>query len=175
MFQKGDLVVYQNMGVCLVKDVTEQDFGGAAGKKPYYLLEPTGARGTIYIPVDTDVFIRPVISAAEAERLIDQIPSIRAEAFHSAALQELTQHYSAAFVSHDCEDLIQLVMSIYAKKRVREQQNQKFGTVDEGFMKRAEELLYGEFAVALGIPREDVPGYIAKRVKAAEKKKPADA
>ena len=33
--------------------------------------------------------------------------------------------------------------------------------MDERYLKRAEELLYGELAVALDIPREEVAGYIA--------------
>ena len=36
--------------------------------------------------------------------------------------------------------------------------------IDERFMRRAEELLFGELAVALGIEREDVPDYIAGRL-----------
>jgi len=37
--------------------------------------------------------------------------------------------------------------------------------VDERFMKRAEELLFGELAAALDIPPESVPGYIEARLK----------
>lgn len=170
MFQTGDLVIYQNMGVCRIADVTVPSFDSA---REYYLLEPLNARGTIFIPVDADVFIRPVISREEAERLIDTIPSIEAEAFGSTALKEITQHYSDALHTHECADLIELVMSIYDKKRVRAEQNQKFGTVDESYMKRAEELLYGEFAVALDMPKEDVRAYIEKRVKLLEKQQQA--
>lgn len=44
-----------------------------------------------------------------------------------------------------------------------ESRKRKFGQVDARFMKRAENLLYGEFSVALGIPFDDVQGYIAGR------------
>ena len=108
--------------------------------------------------------MRPVISREEAESLISMIPSIQAEAFLSRDIQELTAHYSKALHSHDCADLIELVMSIYAKKQYREQQNQKFGTVDENYMRKAEELLYGEFAVALGLAKDQVAPYIESRV-----------
>ena len=36
--------------------------------------------------------------------------------------------------------------------------------IDERFMRRAEELLFGELAVALEIEREDVPAYLAERL-----------
>ncbi|NTW70894.1 MAG: hypothetical protein HGA49_01460 [Eubacteriaceae bacterium] len=55
-------------------------------------------------------------------------------------------------------------MSIYAKKQYLEQQQRKFGAIDEQFIKRGEELLFGELAAALDIPKESVPDYIAGRI-----------
>ena len=57
-------------------------------------------------------------------------------------------------------------MSIYAKKQMVEEQKKKFGSVDERFMKKAEELLFGELSAVLGIPRSEVSKYIASRVDA---------
>ena len=45
-----------------------------------------------------------------------------------------------------------------------------FGQVDDRFMKRAEELIFDEFSVALGIPKDEVSAYIDARVEAAKKK-----
>ena len=107
---------------------------------------------------------RPVISAGEAEALIHLIPSIQAEACHAPTLQALAQHYRTAVQSHDCRDLIELMMSIYAKRRQAEAQKRRLGMVDERYMKQAEQLLHGELAAALGIPMEEVQPYIARRV-----------
>ncbi|MEG2634693.1 MAG: hypothetical protein RSA97_08855, partial [Oscillospiraceae bacterium] len=104
-----------------------------------------------------------------AERLIDLIPTIKAEAYHNQSVQQLTEHYQKAFDSHHCANLIELIMSIYAKKQYVEEQKRKFGLVDSTFMKRAEDLLYGEFSIALGVPKEEVCSYISARVKAVEK------
>lgn len=171
MFQPGDLIIYSQMGVCRVKAITVPSFAVGREAKEYYLLEPGNQTGEIYVPVDAKVFMRPVINKEEADRLIAMIPSMQAEAFHSTAMQELTRHYSEALASHACEDLIELIMSIYAKKQYRQKMNQKFGVVDESYMKRAEQLLYGEFAIALGIPEAQVPGYISRRVKKLETQK----
>lgn len=43
-------------------------------------------------------------------------------------------------------------------------QNRHLGQIDKKFMKRAEDLLYGELAAALDIPREDVLNYIQERL-----------
>ena len=92
------------------------------------------------------------------------IPAIRVEAYHNRDLNQLAEHYKASLSTHDCSDLIELSMSIYAKKQFAEQQKRKFGVVDEKFMKRAEDLLFGELAAALNIPKDQVPEYIAERV-----------
>ena len=85
-------------------------------------------------------------------------------AFCPRSAQELSAHYEQALQTHDCKDLIELTMSIYNKKAALAQQNKKFGRVDEHFMRQAEDNLYGELAVALGIARDEVPGYIKARV-----------
>ena len=90
-----------------------------------------------------------------------------AEVHHDRNFTQLAAHYQEALGSHSCSDLIELVMSIYAKKQYVESRKRKFGQVDARFMKRAENLLYGEFSVALGIPFDDVQGYIAGRVSGA--------
>jgi CarD family transcriptional regulator len=166
MYQPGELVVYGNTGVCRVEEVTRPNMTGADREKLYYLLKPLQQDGVIYTPVESNgkVPIRSVISEAEAEALIDLIPTIRAEAYHGTTLQALAQHYQDAVRTHDCRDLLELLRSIYAKRRQAEAQNRRLGMVDERFMKQAERLLYGEFSAALGIPEDAVEPYIAQRV-----------
>ena len=145
MYQVGDLILYGSTGVCKVADITTQELAGKDKKTAFYVLEPLYQNCTIFTPVNTTkIFMRPIISKDEAERLIDMIPAIRAEAYHNRALNQLAEHYKAALITHDCSDLIELSMSIYAKKQFVEQQKRKFGAVDEKFMKRAEDLLFGE-------------------------------
>nr|WP_326184663.1 CarD family transcriptional regulator [uncultured Oscillibacter sp.] len=165
MFQPGELVVYGTTGVCRVESITRPNLTGADRNKQYYLLKPLQQDGVIYTPVENQkVPIRPVISGAEAEALIDLIPTMRAEACRAPTLQALAQHYQDVVRSHDCRDLIELMMSIYAKRQQVESQKRRLGMVDERYMKQAERLLYGEFSVALGIPFEEVQPYIARRV-----------
>jgi CarD family transcriptional regulator len=55
-------------------------------------------------------------------------------------------------------------MSLYDKRREVANEKKKFGAVNERFMKRAEDLLFGELGAALGIPRDEVPDYISSRI-----------
>lgn len=164
MFQQGDMIVYGQLGVCRVADVSVPDFSDDKSRL-YYTLEPLQQRGTVFVPTDSPVFMRPVMSREEAEAIIDLIPTIRTETCSSSNLQQLTQFYSDKLRSHRCEDLISVIASIYAKKQQRSDSNRRIGSVDESYLKRAEALFHGELAYALDMPESDIPGYISARLR----------
>lgn len=163
MYQIGDLVIYGNTGVCRITEIKSLEY--MENDQMYYILTPLFQNCTISTPIENrKVFMRPIITKEEAEQLIDKIPSIHAQAYHNNVLRQLTDHYESLLETHDCEALIEMTMSIYSKKRYFEEQKRKFGAIDERFMKRAEELLFGELSVALEIPREKVADYISARI-----------
>lgn len=168
MFQTGDLIVYGSSGVCRVAAVGAPDMKATDKSRVYYTLQPIYGNGTIYTPVDTCVFMRPVISRRQAEELIHQIPSIHEEIYTNRNLVLLKGHYEDSLKTYECKDLIQLIKSIYIKNEDAVQCGRKPGQVDRKYMKRAEELLYGELAVALDMPRENVQPYIKESVTAME-------
>ena len=165
MFQPGTLVVYGATGVCRVEAIRHPEPRSGGQDKPCYLLKPLYQEGVIYTPVENrKVPIRPVMTREEADALIGLIPTMQAEACRAPTIQALTQHYQSVIHSGDRRDLIQLLMSIYAKQKQAEAQKRRLGMVDERYMKQAERLLYGEPAAALDIPFDQVQPYIARRV-----------
>ena len=166
MYQKGELILYGSTGVCRVTDIIAKKFSRTDPEKLYYVLTPLYQSGTITTPVENGkVFTRPVISRDEAISLIDEIPHIEARAYHNTNLQQLESHYKRELESHDCRDLLRLTMSTYRKKQEREQARLKFGAVDRRYMERAEDLLFGELAVALEIERDHVLAFIEERLR----------
>lgn len=167
MYQVGDLIVYGNVGVCAVEKIAARDSGEK--DQLFYELKPLFQNCMISTPVHGDkVFMRPVISGEEAEQLIAQIPSIRADICHDKVMWKLSEYYESILKTHDCLRLVELTMSIHAKKQDMEAHKRKLGAIDERFLHRAEDLLFGELSVALDIPKDDVQCYIAQRVSAAE-------
>ena len=165
MYQTGELILYGGTGVCRVTDIVARKFSRTEPEKLYYVLTPLYQTGTITTPVDNGkVFTRPVISRDEALSLIDSIPGVEAEAYHNQNLQQLENHYKHELESHDCRDLLRLTMSTYRKKQEREQAKLKFGAVDRRYMERAENLLFGELAVALDIEKDSVQSFIEDRL-----------
>ena len=160
MFKVDDLIMYGGTGVCKVEAISSMDFGPK--DKLYYVLQPLYQSGTIYAPTDNDkVYMRPVISPEEANELIDQMPYVHSEIYKSSSIQQLSKHYQSVIDSHDNVELIRLTKSIHKKKEDAQKQNRHLGQIDKKFMKRAENLLFGEIAAALQIPIEQVAGYIA--------------
>lgn len=165
MFEKGSLMVYDTTGVCRVEDIGRPSGIPVADKtKNYYKLAPVFGSGTIYIPVDTRVFMRPVISKEKAEELIRKIPEIRENICDTHNQKVLEDHYKASLMTHECEDLVRLIKTVYVKKRNLERTGKKTGKTDQQYMKRAKALLHEELSVALGIPVDEVEDYIARVV-----------
>lgn len=164
MYQAGDLIMYGATGVCRVDAITAGVFD-PEDERQYYVLAPLYQTGTIYAPVDNNkVFIRPILTEEEANQLIDRMPEIHSEVYKSNSIQQLSKHYQDVIDTHECVDLVEMTKSIYRKKQEAVRQNRHLGQIDRKFMKRAEDLLYGEIAAALEIAKEDVEAYIANRL-----------
>ena len=75
MYRKDELIVYGNTGVCRISDIcTLKD---DANGRLYYKLTPIFEKCDITIPINTKVFIRPVISKEEALDLISKLPHLK--------------------------------------------------------------------------------------------------
>lgn len=145
------------------------DLPGMPRGTKYYVLRPLFQSGTIYCPVEQPkVFMRPVMNREEAEELVALIPTISVEPFRTGRLQELSEHYRSILGTHSTVDLVEIIKSVYHKKKEAAAAGRRVSQLDDRYMKLAEELLHGELSVALEIPRDEVREYIRQRVKAAE-------
>ena len=159
MFQVGENVVYGQCGVCRVLHVGPLP-NGSMGDRPYYTLQPYYSTEVIYAPVEGKVFMRPALDRARAEEVIRAIPDVQREIEAERNLTVMREKYEAAFRSYNCEDLIGLIKNLYQKNQDAVQNGRRVGQLDLRYMKRAEELLHGELAIALGIRRDEVAPYI---------------
>ena len=163
MFKKGDLLMYGSIGVCEVTGIETPDFEKSG--KLYYCLRPRYQSGMIYAPIDNEkVFIRPVLSSAEVNSLIDAIPEIETTIYKCSSIQQLSKMYQSILDSHDTESMLAMTKSIHAKEKNAIKNNRKLGHIDKKFLKRAQDIVYGEFAAVLGLERDDIENYIRTRL-----------
>jgi len=164
LYQVGDQIIYGSNGVCIIEEIKMIEVPHTDEEKAYYIIKPIYQECRISVPVDTKMFIRPIISKEEALALIDSIPQIDAQPYFNTALRQLQDYYEKKLSSHACADLIELTISLYRKKQQVLEQKRKFGAIDERYMKRAEDLLFGELSVVLDIPKNEVRSFISSRL-----------
>lgn len=162
MYAAGELVVYGGEGVCRVEGVGAPSLPGMDKTRLYYTLSPLYRSGQVMTPVDTQVLMRPLLTADETGQLIaelDQLPEEQAESHSMRAIKDL---YHQVLTSYDCRRLAGLIKGVCRRRSRAVHHGRKISQMDERYLKRAEDALYGELGAVLGLPREEVPAYIRK-------------
>ena len=162
MYQVGDRIIYGSNGVCVIDEIKMIEVPRTDELKAYYIIKPMYQECKISVPVDTKMFMREIIGADEARALIDTIPQVDAQPYYNTALRQLQDYYEKKISSHNCVDLIEMIISIYRKRKQLLEQKRKFGAIDERYLKRAEELLFGELSVALDVPKTEIREMVGK-------------
>ena len=67
----------------------------------------------------------PILTKAEAEELILQIPEIRAEEVIGQDVRALGEKYKGCLDTHRCEDLVRLIKTVYRKEKRLEENGKK--------------------------------------------------
>ncbi len=160
MFNIGDLIVYGNAGVCRVAKIGGPPMKGLPEGKDYYTLSPYYAeKSVIFTPCDNDkVVMRPIVSKAEADELINKIPDIGFLSIPDEKKRE--ECYKETIRSCDPHMFVSIIKTIYARKQQRISEGKKVTASDEKYFQMAEDKLYGELAIALEIEKNEVRNYI---------------
>ena len=164
MFSVGEYIVYGTTGVCKVEEIGTLQMSGVSKDKLYYTMTPIGSQGSrVYVPVDSDkAVIRPVLSKDEAVALVEQIPSI--ELLWVADEKRREEIYKATFRTCECRERNKIIKTLYLRKMSRIAEGKKVTVVDGKYLHMAEERLYEELGLALGMDKEAVIEYITQHV-----------
>ena len=160
MFSVGDKIIYGENGVFTVDKIDSLPMSGPSRDKMYYHLSPLVGSGTYYAPVDTGVFMRPVMSREEAEALIDAMPGIAPAICNDNRFNHVDAYYKELFRQHSCEALVAIVKGLRTRMATRKTRSSRA----EATMKRARDMLHGELSVALGLELGEVESYITSRI-----------
>lgn len=168
MYEIGDLIVYGINNVCEILDVGTLDISGIDNGKLYYTLDPVYTKGrTVYTPVDNKkVPMRKILSKEEAVELIESIPTIDTLWVENEKQRE--EIYKQSLKKNECSEWIKVIKTLYLRKQERIAQGKNVTGTDGKYLTIAEENLYGELAISLGIPKDEVEDYITKSVEALD-------
>lgn len=165
MYKKGDLVIYSNQSVCRIEDVGQIKIGNSPNERMYYTLVPLFMVGKAYIPVDSDVYMRELITKKEVNRLLLMIPDMQTDILDNQTNKETADYYKDQVNEYTCQDLLELICNVNAKEVKMLSEGKKLGQTDERYKKEAEDMLYQELSVVLDISKEETVKHLASYIK----------
>ena len=162
MYSVGDYVVCGNKDVCRVEKISALDISGADSEEEYYILKPVYTPGsTVYISLATaPEKLRPVLTKKEANKLVKKMSDIPDIVVESD--KQLEGEYKNCIRSNDATELVKLLKTIYHRREARFAAGRKETALDAKYYRMAGDYLYGELAISLDIPRDQVEKYIDK-------------
>ena len=161
MYTVGMSILYGRTGVCRVEAIGPAPFQEHDGQRYYKLRAVFSTSGEcIYIPVDTAVSMRPLISSNEATDYLERLSQLKPQSFTSRNPVELVSHYQEMLASCNPENILLLIKEIYLKEKELAAHHKKLGQADSRYLKVAERLVCEEFAMAL----QTTPESIKKRL-----------
>lgn len=164
MYSIGQYVVCKNKGVCVVEDITTLSMPGVDKTKEYYILKPHYENAsTVYVPVESkEASLRPVLTEEDAQELIASLPELEPIALHNEKMVE--QAYKACMKVGEALEWAKLLKTICERNKMRMEAGRKETAIDARYYKLAQDNLYGELAVALGMEKNAVGDYIAGKL-----------
>ena len=156
MFSVGEYIIYGVEGVCEVEEAGKLKVAGLDKNREYYRLRPYYHGGTIYTPVDGKAVMRPVLTRAELEGLLPRLPELKPLDDVPADSRAAGEYYRA-ILSRLCRTLHNKQQALSASRRT-------VSSTELRSWKMAEEMLYGEFGFALGMPPSKVKAYLQEKL-----------
>ena len=162
-------MIYGNGGICQIVDVTTMEMEGVPKDRLYYVLRPeNGTGGTIFTPVENSkVALRRIMTKEEVVELLGDMSRMETLDIPNEKLRETC--YKECMKSCDSRNLVRMIKTIYLRKKDRTSCGKKTTATDERYLKLAEDSLYSEFSLLLGIPKGKVVDYISEKIKNSEK------
>ncbi|WP_273394572.1 CarD family transcriptional regulator [Thermophilibacter mediterraneus] len=159
MYAIGEYLVHPGQGVCRVEEVTE-------GPQAVYRLLPVGVRHPVHIsfPVANEGRLRPVLTRAEAERIIEGYPELDVEEFRARNNSLEEEHYRMEMRQGSCLDSVRIAKTFRRRIADLSARNKKPPVAYERILREARERSCSELAVALGCTPEDVAVLFQERM-----------
>ncbi len=164
MYQIGDTVRYGTEGVCSIAEIREMKVG--RDRSRYYVLRPVfRPSATVYVPLDNERLvgrIRPALSRQQVEALLDG-----AGEPHLTWLEDPTERknrFAALLCDGSSAELLDMARLLWNKRRQLSAVGRRMRASDEQLLREAEKLLTDELALALELPRQEIPAYLRKRL-----------
>ena len=149
MFREGDKIVHPMHGAGVVERIVQQKINGVL--RDYYVLKLPVRSMVVMIPTDncTDIGVRPVMGADEAEQLLCALSGIEVD-----MEQNWNRRYRENLERLKSGDLLQVAQVI--KALLQRDAQRGLSTGERKMLHSAKEILISEVVLAQNVRYEDV-------------------
>ncbi len=155
MFQIGQQIIYGSNGVCRIEDIVLRENQMLGEPQQVYIMRLASGL-TSYVPVESSVFMRALVSPEEAKAVIREFPAITTKSFPATNSKALADLYRSILSRHDPRQTLCLYKSLRAKIDRALENGKRPGAMDERFAAAAIQEVADEFAAVLCVPPETV-------------------
>ena len=151
MFSIGDLVVHPMHGAGVIDDIVRERVAGTT--KEYYVFKMPMGGLILKIPTENSqvIGIRKVISKAEADELLNEIPSILVE--HNANWTKRDQETLLRLKSGDLREVAQVIKGLMHRDTLR-----GLSTGERKMLHSAKQIMISELVLVLDSDYKSVEG-----------------
>lgn len=169
MFHRFDKVVYANYGACTITETDAHISFDGGSEKTYYVLSPSSKRdGTVYVPMDHEDLMTPVMDRTEALSLIESIDRIVTDDFNDANSKTVEEHFKNRLRQCDCATAVCVLKTM--RERITEQKRKKRlpSSMYTRLFDQANHRVLSELSAALEIEEDEVAQFIVAHNHSAE-------
>ena len=153
MFSIGDLVVHPMHGAGVIDDIVQERVAGTT--KEYYVFKMPMGGLILKIPTENShaIGIRKVISKAEADELLEEIPAIAVE--HNANWNKRYQENLLRLKSGDLREVAQVIKGLMRRDTLR-----GLSTGERKMLHSAKQIMISELVLVLDSDYKSVEGQL---------------
>ena len=157
MFSVGEMVVYKINAVCKVEAIETPVFVKEKDKK-YYKLRYLFSNGNevVYIPVDSDVNVRAVMTKNEAEKCLDVLRNEEVSNFESRQPALLTSHFQELLSDCSIHGSLMVLKEILVRESRYSERGKKLRQAETHFLGIVEKAVSEELSVVLDKDIEEI-------------------
>ena len=160
MYEIGEKIIYGENGVCTVMKIAPLEMVGADPSKMYYYLVPLVGTGTYFTPVDSNAFMRRLISREDAEKLLNSLGEIEPAICNDNRFNHVEAFYKEMFRQHTPEAMVAVIKGINIRLTDKKTKSSRA----EITMKRAKDILNGELSIVLEKEIPEIDAYIKELI-----------
>ena len=153
MIKIGSRVCVSTKGICDIEDIKKNAFVGCEKNKEYYILRPVDAANNmvVYLPTDTKLKIRNLISKEEARGIFENFDNIGEI---KSTDEDRMNEYNTIVQNGDAECVAKLLKTLLIRKS--KANKKQFSYQEQKYLNMAMNSLVSEISVVLEKEKQEI-------------------